>query len=401
MGEYGNTCYCISVDHPREHRDYREVVDVFDMKVFSTFSGVEGFGMRFPEEWQFVGFSEIDKYASMVLKYHYPNVNNYGDISKIKWESVPDFDVLTGGSPCQDFSIAGKRRGLSGTRSSLAWEYIRCLRDKQPKYFIWENVTGALSSRGGWDFANLLCAFSESGYSLWWQILNAKDFGVPHNRERIFVVGTRADLGGSKEVFFVKEGDGKTIEQLNNPTHSNERVYADSGLAPALNTMQGGNRQPFVRITEDGFHLARNDTKKSSIQGTHVTYPTGKTHALGTKHVPMTFIANTKQGYVEGLEGDGINLSFPTSTTPRGRVIKGNSPTLQRNDAVGTIQNGKIRKLTPLECERVTGWHDDWTKYGINEKGETVEISDSQRYKMCGNGVVSWVSKAVAEAHIL
>src|SRR3990167_712646 len=179
------------------------------MKVFSTFAGVEGIGMGLPEEWERVGFSEIDKYASQVLAYHHPNVKNYGDITKIDWRQVPDFDVLTGGSPCQDFSIAGKRQGLNGTRSSLAWEFIRGLRDKQPKYFIWENVKGVMSSRGGWDFANLLCAFSESGYSLWWQILNAKDFGVPQNRERIFVVGFRE--GSPKEVFFERESS-KEIE---------------------------------------------------------------------------------------------------------------------------------------------------------------------------------------------
>src|SRR3990167_4080645 len=163
------------------------------MKYFSMFAGVEGFGQGI--EGEPIGFSEIDKYASMVLKYRFPNVKNYGDCTTIKWEEVADFGMLVGGSPCQDFSIAGKRRGLAGARSSLAWEFIRCLRTKQPRYFIWENVKGVMSSRSGWDFANIITAFSESGYSLWWQVLNAKDFGVPQNRERIFVVGYRNDIG--------------------------------------------------------------------------------------------------------------------------------------------------------------------------------------------------------------
>ena len=137
----------------------------------SLFSGVGGMDIGFPKDWQCVGFSEIDKYASMVLKYHFPNIKNYGNITTIRTDELPDFDMLAGGSPCQDFSIAGKRRGPAGAKSSLAWEYIRILRDKKPRYFIWENVKGTLSSRNGWDFANLISAFSESGYNLWWQVL--------------------------------------------------------------------------------------------------------------------------------------------------------------------------------------------------------------------------------------
>jgi DNA (cytosine-5)-methyltransferase 1 len=303
------------------------------MKYFEMFAGVGGFSQGLDEKrFEPIGFSEVDKFSVSVLKYHYPNTTNYGDCTKIDWRSVPDFDLLTGGSPCQDFSIAGKRAGIVGSRSGLVWEYIRCLTEKQPRYFIWENVKGVMSSRGGWDFANILIAFSEAGYSLWWQVLNAKDFGVPQNRERIFVVGVRD--GSPREVFFEREdaknGDernqteqrwavtltgrsagggnarGNYIKQLNLPTHSNDRVYGAEGLAPALNTMQGGNRQPFI---------------------------------------------------VAG--------------------------------------SGRIRKLLPIECERLMSWTDDWTRWGIDEKGERIEMSDSQRYKMCGNGVVSNVVRVI------
>lgn len=201
------------------------------MKYFSMFSGVEGFGLGIDGEP--VGFSEVDKYASMVLKYRFPNIKNYGDCSTINWGEVADFDLLTGGSPCQDFSIAGKRRGLQGSRSSLAWEFIRALRDKNPKYFIWENVKGALSSRNGWDFANIISAFSESGYNLWWQVLNAKDFGVPQNRERIFVVGFRGEC--PKEIFFKSKNSrqieimGTTIGEENTRIGERDNVYGLGG----------------------------------------------------------------------------------------------------------------------------------------------------------------------------
>ena len=152
-----------------------------------------------------IGFSEIDKYASAVLKYRWPNIKNYGDITKIDWSEVPDFDLLTGGSPCQDLSIAGKRAGLDGERSGLFYEYMRAVKEKRPKYFIWENVKGALSSNKGFDFAAVLNEMAEAGYSLWWQVLNAKDFGVPQNRERIFVVGFRDE--SAREIFFERQND--------------------------------------------------------------------------------------------------------------------------------------------------------------------------------------------------
>ena len=339
------------------------------MKYFSVFSGVGGFEQGLPKEWECVGHSEIDKYASQVLSYHYPNVKNYGDITKIDWNKVPNFDVFVGGSPCQDFSIAGKRRGLAGTRSSLAWEYIRGLRIKKPRYFIWENVKGVMSSRSGWDFANLLCAFSESGYSLWWQVLNAKDFGVPQNRERIFIVGTREK--SPREVFFERQNSeinyeesgnklreqvantlrtnysngrsNKTyIQQINQPKHSNDRVYGTGGISPALNTMQGGNRQPFI-VASRGRNPKNPKSRQSGLP--------------------------TEQMLEPNLEGIANTLS-----------------TVEKDNYLA--MEDKIRKLLPIECERLMSWKDNWTKWGL-ENGRVVEISDSQRYKMCGNGVVS------------
>jgi DNA-cytosine methyltransferase len=189
------------------------------LRAFSLFSGVGGFEIGIQDSVETIGFSEIDKYASMVLRYKYPNITNYGDCTKINWSEVPDFDLLTGGSPCQDFSIAGKRAGIEGKRSGLVWEYIRCLEEKKPRYFIFENVKGLLSSGGGRHFATILTAFSEAGYSLWWQVLNAKDFGVPQNRERIFVVGYRTDVGQPPEIDIKLEYEKQQRET------NNEKMY--------------------------------------------------------------------------------------------------------------------------------------------------------------------------------
>jgi len=323
------------------------------MKYFETFAGVGGFSngihSAIPDA-ECVGMSEIDRYASAVFKYNYPNVRQYGDISKINWNTVPDFDLLTGGSPCQDFSIAGKRSGLSGKRSGLFREFLRALNEKQPQHFIWENVKGVMSSRNGWDFANIQAAFSEAGYSLWWQVLNAKDFGVPQNRERIFVVGTRE--GSPREILFETGNSGQDIEQVNQPTHSSNRVYSDNGSSPSLRSQVGG-------------------------------------HAKGSAIV---------------------QVNQPTHSNDRIYSDEGIAPTLN------TMQGGRrqpfvekdtrIRRLTPTECERLMGWPDGWTSLGLFETSEgsrrfgTKEISDTQRYKMCGNGVVSNCVEAIVRAHL-
>jgi DNA (cytosine-5)-methyltransferase 1 len=169
------------------------------MRYFESFAGVGGFSLAMPKDWQCIGMSEIDKYASSVLRYRFPNITNYGEITKIDWTTVPDFDLLVGGSPCQSFSVAGRRKGFEGA-SGLFFEYIRAIKEKRPAYFIWENVKGVLSCHGGRDFAAIINQMAEAGYSLWWQVLNAKDFGVPQNLERVFVVGSRTRP--AREVFF-------------------------------------------------------------------------------------------------------------------------------------------------------------------------------------------------------
>lgn len=369
------------------------------MKYFSTFSGAGGFdlGIEYdnrPNIWNrdtniqtdmpntskrknrftCIGFSEIDKYASAVLKHKFPNIKNYGDIKKIDWSTVPDFDLLIGGSPCQDLSVAGKRKGLSGERSGLFAEFIRALQEKKPSYFIWENVKGALSSNGGWDFAEVQAQMAECGYELWWQVLNAKDFGVPQNRERIFVVGSR--IGSPREILFERAANEEVVVantirtggkgslskkhawdlvQINQPKHSNDRVYSEEGISPTLNTMQGGNRQPFVAMTEKRTEEAkriRRETKDRDFSPRRGKYLAPRTDDIG------------------------------------------NCVTAGQSKEHLLTNGAKIRRLTPVECERLMSWPDDWTRYG-NFDGEAKEISDTQRYKMCGNGVVSEVVKCI------
>lgn len=318
------------------------------MKYFSTFTGAGGFEQGMPTDWECVGMSEVDRYANMVLKYHYPNVINYGDITKIEWDKIPDFNLLVGGSPCQDLSIAGNRKGLSGERSGLFFAFAKALRDKQPDYFIWENVAGALSSNRGADFGTVLYTFSQEGYNLWWQILNAKDFNTAQNRERIFIVGVRK--GSPKTLYFERKDEGTYFIR-------EERTKPKAKFYSSITTKEGGRK-------ENNFILIPSATKK---------------------------------GFEVAEEGDGLSLAHIGSATGRGRVGDKKSQALVSGGTAYTIQNKEIRKLMPIECERLMTWQDNWTKYGIDEEGKQIELSDTQRYKLCGNGVVSTVIKELTK----
>lgn len=330
------------------------------MKYFSSFSGVGGFEIGIGEKMECVGLSETDKYASMVLKYRFPKIKNYDDIKKIDWSEVPDFDLLVGGSPCQDLSIAGKRKGITGERSGLFAEFVRTLQEKKPKYFIWENVKGALSSNQGWDFTEVQNQMAEQGYQLWWQILNAKYFGVPQNRERIFIIGFREE--SSKKVFFEK-GIGN-----------------QNSVIPTLTTR-------YKEAQANGAYL-RQISPKGGSQGERV---------YDTKGIATTIASNAGGlGAKTGLYAIPVLTPDREKKRQNGRRFKENGDpmfTLTGQDKHGIYNGERIRRLTPKECERLMSWPDDWTRWGINEKGEKIEISDSQRYKMCGNGVVSNIIK--------
>lgn len=204
---------------------------------------------KFDEGPLLVGYSEIDKYAISVFERHFKGVRNYGDITKINASELPDFDCLVGGFPCQAFSIAGKRKGFEDTRGTLFFDLARILREKQPRYFVFENVKGLLSHDGGQTFSTIIRTIDELGYDCQWQLLNSKDFGVPQNRERVIIVGHLRGQPRPK-VFPITRTSSGTIDQLNQPRHSNSRVYSTGGVSPTLNTMQGGLRQPKVLVPE-------------------------------------------------------------------------------------------------------------------------------------------------------
>ena len=176
------------------------------MRYVSLFSGVEAATLAFNQlGWEPVCFAEVDDFPKAVLKHHYPYVPNVGDITKVDWTKYRgETDLVVGGSPCQSFSTAGKREGLKG-ESRLMYEYIRAVREIRPRWLLWENVPGALSSDDGEAFRQLLSELDDIGYGLAWRILDAQFFEVAQRRRRLFLVG---HLGGEPpiEVLFEPEG---------------------------------------------------------------------------------------------------------------------------------------------------------------------------------------------------
>jgi DNA (cytosine-5)-methyltransferase 1 len=369
------------------------------------------------------------------------------DVRAVDAGSMPRADVWCFGFPCQDISIAGKQLGFNGNRSSLFFTVTRIIRDTReedrPTTLFIENVKNLLSVNGGIDFLKLLIELDEIGYDAEWQVLNSKDFGVPQNRERVFIVGHIRGRS-RREVFPIGGTDTKAsiIEELkiNDNRHSSlmNSVLNTQGISPALDCMQGGNRQPKVllmgNVNPSGNGMNGNVFDSRGLSPT-LTTNKGEGSKIMVREA-------TKQGYAIAEPGDSINLEQPNSATRRGRVGKGIEQTLttqcnqavlrpvrteygkeirkdyeagnieisrheflrleQRTDGVtntvSTVQKDnllvdglRIRKLTPRECFRLQGWEDAYF-----ERAAMVN-SDSQLYKQAGNGVTVNVIQAIAE----
>lgn len=243
------------------------------MRYVSIFSGVEAATLAWePLGWEPLAFCEIDDFPSAVLAEHWPNVPNLGDITKVDWkkEIHGAVDLVVGGSPCQSFSIAGKREGLKGA-SGLMFEYIRCVQELMPRWFLWENVKGALSCERGAAFGQLLREMDALGYGLAWRVLDAQFFGVAQRRERLFLVGHLGDARACEVLFepesmcwdtpssrekrqAVAAASGRSVAQggdagcLNPADPQSKRIYTHESCAPTLSsgTTEGMNIQPSV-----------------------------------------------------------------------------------------------------------------------------------------------------------
>ncbi|ATA92711.1 DNA (cytosine-5-)-methyltransferase [Capnocytophaga canimorsus] len=355
------------------------------MKAIHLFGGIGGFAKGFEQAgYEFTEhyFSEIDKHAIVNYKYNFPNAKHIGSVTDIPNGSFRGIDIITFGSPCQDFSLAGKREGLKGQRSSLITEAIRLIADIRPNIFIWENVKGAFSSNAGRDFTAILQAFANiGGYNIEWQLLNTRWF-LPQNRERIYLVGHLAtNRGGFRGVFPIGENLEKrnvnnieaTIKVGTLRTHNDGKGFREvkSEVCPTIpaRARQDGSGQPVIlSYTRDGKGKVINRNERS--------------------------FCNT----LTQATGGGGNTDVFVKQLPRGKN-KGNDfetcPTISSNAFQENNFVSGIRRLTEIECERLQGFPDDYTKFG-NYDGTIKEIAKTQRYKMLGNAVSVPVVEEIA-----
>ena len=393
------------------------------IKIFSMFSGVGGFELGFQQanlQTQVVGFCEIDKYASQILETKFKGIKNYGDATTIDETKLPNFDILVGGFPCQSFSMAGKRKGFDEARGTLFFDVARILAHKKPRNFILENVKGLLSHNKGKTFETILGILSDLGYIVEWELLNSKNYGVPQSRERMYIVGHLRGQSRPK-VFSFREGNG-----VSETSRKKERERSSQVSSTITSNYKRGTHAMGEQYILEPKELTKNlgqGQRVYSTNGASVSIKAlggGQGGKTGLYKIPQA----TKQGYEWADLGDSVNLQNLKSKTRRGRVGKqiaqtldtGNQQytivqatitpsrknksqngrrfkdneepmfTLTQNDVHGVMHNKtQIRRLTPIECERLQGFPDNWTE----------GLSDTQRYKCMGNAVttnvVEWV----------
>jgi DNA (cytosine-5)-methyltransferase 1 len=403
----------------------------------SVCSGIEAASVAWhPLGWEASFVSEIDNFPRAVLAHHYPEVPLHGDFTTIQDGDYQPIDLLVGGTPCQSFSVAGLRGGLDDDRGNLALEFLKLAQRLRPRWVVWENVPGVLSSNGGRDFGSILAGLGEVGYGFAYRVLDAQYFGLAQRRKRVFVVGYLGDWRRAAAVLFEREGlrgdtapsrqKGKRIA----PTldvragRSGETTFHTSGgliehlaarsgsalCAPDIQTYLPIRNQIGVGVVypthdivgtlcaEDSPHGARgltglqtmlsgyiqpvafafDTTQITSPQNGSNPKPGDPCHPITAKgHVPaITFGAQNSSH-----QGDGVALDF--------------CPTLDKSKTPGVMQASAVRRLTPTECERLQGFPDGWTNVPYRGK----PASDGPRYNALGNSmavpVMRWIGERI------
>ena len=367
------------------------------MKFLELCAGIGGFRQALENlGCECVGYSEIDKHAIKLYSAWYNDNCNFGDVTKIEAETLPDFDLLVGGFPCQAFSIAGKRMGFDDTRGTIFFDFARIMKAKKPKFAIFENVKGLLNHDGGKTYETILQTLNELGYDAQWGILNTRFHGLPQNRERVYIVANLRERSSTKILF--ERGDGITdkVERTkqsiignyytkNGKTHQCGGVIGDKSIAPCL--MASEYKSPrIVKIGDiDGLNTQYSRVYDSEVVSTTINAQGG---GLGAK------TGLYKVGAIDGVfrlkQGNrvyGVNGKARTICAEGGGY--GGYTGLYTNS-----EQTKVRKLTPKECFRLQGFKDEMVELGYK-----LGISDKQLYKMAGNAVsvpvVEWVAQRV------
>ena len=429
------------------------------MKYGSVCSGVEAASVAWhPLGWEPQWFSEIEKFPSAVLANHYPDVPNFGDMTKFKeWPNDRSIDLLVGGTPCQSFSVAGLRKGLDDPRGNLMLTYLAIAERYRPRWLVWENVPGVLSSNKGRDFGTFLGALGKLNYGFASRVLDAQYFGVAQRRKRVFVVGYLGDWRPAAAVLFERESLSGNTAPRRTPGQSiaptvtqgppfsrtgNERVECEAivpvvpEVAGSLDTECGGGklthqsaknghlileREVMGTLTARMFAaLGARDVEEGALHpvafdayNQEVTGDVSKTVAARTDQDTASCIAFPAE--ISGTQAASTTDLSPSLAVTHTTAVaydttnitspeNGSNP--RPGDPVYTLASGQhpplltpqVRRLTPTECERLQGFPDNYTK--IAWRGKILDdCPDGPRYKAMGNSmavpVMRWIGERI------
>ena len=439
------------------------------MNYLSLCSGVEAASVAWKKlGWNPVAFSEIEKFPSEVLQHQYPNVPNLGDMTNFKeWNFDRTIDLVVGGTPCQSFSVAGLRKGMEDPRGNLALTFCAILNKFRPKWFVWENVPGVLSSNKGRDFGSFLGAVAELGYGFSYRVLDAQNFGVPQRRRRVFVVGHLGAWEPTAEVLFESESL-QWHPKKSRPTRQDSPGYIEGGFGAYNHSDVGGtikasggvlsggsetfihvaDKAPTITSSAAGFSRPGNDTTADSQYiGTayNITFcdanGTRKDRPKGGLYINETNVSNTltKAGVgtnvvdstAYSVREDAQRNNMSVTELDKSNCISAHQPSVMSHHAQTFVadkphifkirsgcegggkgylgqdektytisttqdqhlfQHPRVRRLTPIECERLQGFPDNYTNIKDN-------CPDGPRYKAMGNSmavpVMRWIGERI------
>lgn len=386
------------------------------MNYLSVCSGIEAATVAWhPLGFNPVGFSEIESFPSQVLKHHYPEVTNYGDMTKFKeWQIEPNVDVLVGGTPCQSFSVAGLRKGLDDPRGNLMLTYLAIAKQHRPRWLVWENVPGVLSSADGRDFGSFLGGLAICGYGFAYRVLDAQYFGVAQRRKRVFVVGYLGNWRPAAAVLFERESlcgnpspsrqKGERIAPCvtNGPPFSrtgNERVEAEAMVLHETVGTLCADSHPGSYSGQDAYtgrlipqpvsaYSIREDAKANTFSATELEV------ANALKALQPSPQSHHAQTFVTQTVAPTLTASNDPSRSPQSTEITNQVAAIHAT-------NMAVRRLTPVECERLQGFPDHYTD--IKPKGKPT--ADGPRYKALGNSmavpVMRWIGERIQKVEDL
>jgi len=383
------------------------------MKYGSVCSGVEAATAAWHRlGWEPRWFSEIEKFPSAVLAHHYPNVPNLGDMTKFKeWPSDP-IDVLVGGTPCQSFSVAGLRKGLDDPRGNLMLTYVAIAARYKPRWLVWENVPGVLSSNRGRDFGTFLTALAEIGYGFAYRICDAQYWGVAQRRRRVFVIGNLGDWRRAAAVLFERE----SLSRHPAPSREARERLADT-LTVGVNQYSGFIGEPvegaavnhFVPIgnVQDGSITSLSSREYKGLScgrdgmtsAAVIAFPAelSGTQSATTAELSPALSVGHKTAVTYGIPGNWIGRK-PENGGNATKPMNDIAPNLTSADRHAVSTDMQVRRLTPRECERLQGFPDNFTRIPYRNKAAE-DCPDGPRYKALGNSmavpVMRWIGERI------